>query len=180
MHSKLQAARLPLRFSRAPHFVTLIFLGRTISAVTRRSTGSALRELQRLQPTNVLLLSIAKKTTPEVRSIDARLLHYGDIIRIPPETRIATDGFVVHGSSDADESSVTGESAAVVKQVGSRVIAGTLNLAGTLDVQITKLVHENSLSRIMGLVRQARASRSPMQDLSDRLSWLVLRSWCGL
>jgi Cu2+-exporting ATPase len=154
--------------------VTLIFLGRTISAATRRSTGSALRELPRLQPPNVLLLSEAEKTPSQVQSLDARLLHYGDVIRVPPETRIATDGLVVRGSSDTDESSVTGESAAVSKQVGSRVIAGTLNLGGTLDVQVTKLVYENSLARIVGLVRQARASRSPMQDLSDRLSAVIL------
>ena len=160
--------------------VTLIFVGRTISAITRRSTGSALRELQRLQPNNVLLLSgsmTEKSMMPpsfQGQSLDARLLHYGDIIRIPPETRIATDGLVIRGSSDADESSVTGESVAVSKQVGSRVIAGTLNLGGTLDVQVTNLVHENSLARIMGLVRQASASRSPMQDLSDRLSGVIL------
>lgn len=154
--------------------VTLIFLGRTISAATRRSTGSALRELQRLQPPNVFLLPEGTKTPSQVQSLDGRLLYYGDVIRIPPETRIATDGLVIRGSSDADESSITGESAAVTKQVGSRVIAGTLNLGGTLDVQVTKLVHENSLARIMGLVRQARASRSPMQNLSDKFSVVIL------
>ena len=151
--------------------VTLIFLGRTISAATRRSTGSALRELQRLQPTDVLLLS-DESASPE--TLDSRLLYYGDIIRIHPETRIATDGLVVGGSSDADESSVTGESVAVPKQIGSRVIAGTLNLGGTLDVQVTQLVHENSLSRITAFVKQAQSSRSPVQNLADKLSAIIL------
>jgi cation transport ATPase len=154
--------------------VTLIFLGRTISAITRRSTGSALRELQRLQPANILLLPSVEKTSSEPQELDSRLLHYGDIIRILPETRIATDGLVIRGSSDADESSVTGESGVVSKQPGSRVIAGTLNLGGTLDVQVTKLIHENSLARISALVRQARASRSPTQDLSDKFSAVIL------
>lgn len=158
-------------FETSALLVTLIFFGRTISAATRRSTGSVLHELQRLQPTEVLLLS-DEKNPPQ--SIDSRLLYYGDIIRITPDTRIATDGLVVAGSSDADESSVTGESVAVAKQPGSRLIAGTLNLGGTLDVQVTQLTYENSLSRITALVRQAQSSRSPIQDLSDRLAAVVL------
>ena len=150
--------------------VTLIFLGRTVSSATRRSTGSALRELHGLQPADVLLCS--REAPP--RDVDSRLLYYGDIIRIPPETRIATDGLVVNGSSDADESSLTGESVAVPKEPGSRVIAGTLNLGGTLDVQVTKLVHENSLAHIAALVKQAGSSRSPIQDLSDKFSAVIL------
>jgi P-type E1-E2 ATPase len=81
---------------------------------------------------------------------------------------------VVNGSSDADESSLTGESIAVPKEPGSRVIAGTLNLGGTLDVQVTKLVHENSLAHITALVKQAGSSRSPIQDLSDKFSAVIL------
>lgn len=167
------------QFTSAPFFetsallITLIFLGRTVSATTRRSTGSALREVQRLQPPDVLLY-LDKKTETPPRCLDSRLLYYGDIIRIPPETRIATDGLVVSGSSDANESSVTGESVAVPKEAGSRVIAGTLNLGGTLDVQVTRLVHENSLAHITALVKQAGSSRSPIQDLSDRLSAVIL------
>ncbi|KAF8063296.1 heavy metal translocatin [Lyophyllum atratum] len=158
-------------FETSALLVTLIFLGRTMSAATRRSTGSALRELQKLQPTDVLLLSDGE-TRPQ--SIDSRLLYYGDIIRIPPETRIATDGLVVAGSSDVDESSITGESVALSKRPGSRLIAGTLNLGGTLDVQVTRLTHENSLSRITSVVRQAQSSRSPIQHLSDRLAAMIL------
>jgi Cd2+-exporting ATPase len=151
--------------------VTLIFLGRTISAATRRSTVSTIRALQRLQPQDVLFLS-DKDAPPQ--PLDSRLLCYGDIIRVLPETRIATDGLVISGSSDADESSVTGESVAVPKQKGSRVIAGTLNLGGVLDVQITQLLHENSLSRITSLVNQAHNSRSAVQDLADKLSAIIL------
>ncbi|KAG2343050.1 heavy metal translocatin [Suillus weaverae] len=162
----------PPFFETSALLVTLIFLGRTISAATRRSTGSALRELRRLQPSGVILLSDEKEAQPQ--SLDSRLIYYGDIICIPPETRIATDGLVVSGSSDADESSVTGESVAIPKQKGSRVIAGTLNLSGTLDVQVTQLVHENSLSRITALIKQAQSSRSPVQDLANKLSAIIL------
>ncbi|KAG2144603.1 heavy metal translocatin [Suillus clintonianus] len=162
----------PPFFETSALLITLIFLGRTVSAATRRSTGSALRELHRLQQASVILLSDEKGAPPQ--SLDSRLIYYGDIIRIPPETRIVTDGLVVSGSSDADESSLTGESVAVPKQKGSRVIAGTLNLGGTLDVQVTQLIHENSLSRITALVKQAQSSRSPAQDLANKLSAIIL------
>ncbi|KAJ3511903.1 hypothetical protein NLJ89_g3840 [Agrocybe chaxingu] len=154
--------------------VTLILLGRTVAAATRQSTRSALRELERLQPNDVLLLSGESNSTTV--TLDSRLLFYGDVIRIPPDTRIATDGIVIAGSSDVDESSITGESVAVPKETGNRVIAGTLNLNGTLDIQVTRLIHENSLSRITMLVKHAQMSRarSPVQDLADRLSAWIL------
>ncbi|CAA7269956.1 unnamed protein product [Cyclocybe aegerita] len=155
--------------------VTLILLGRTIAAATRQSTMSALRELERLQPNDVLLLS--GESNSMTVTLDSRLLFYGDVIRIPPDTRIATDGIIISGSSDVDESSITGESVAVPKETGNRVIASTLNLNGTLDVQVTRLIHENSLSRITMLVKHAqmtRAAQSPVQDLADRLSAWIL------
>jgi Cu2+-exporting ATPase len=152
--------------------ITLIMLGRTIAAATRRSTRSALRELEKLQPNDVLLLPAKKGAQPQ--PLDARLLHYGDIIRVLPESLIATDGLVVSGSSDVDESSITGESVALAKQKGNSVLAGTLNLSGTLEIQVTRLVHENSLSRITTLVKQAQLSNSPIQDLADKLSAWIL------
>jgi len=83
-------------------------------------------------------------------------------------------GWLSSGSSDTNESSVTGKSVAVLKETGSHIIAGTLNLAGTLDVQVMRLVHENLLAQITALVKQARLLRSPMQDLSDLLSAVIL------
>jgi Cu2+-exporting ATPase len=62
----------------------------------------------------------------------------------------------------------------VPKQPGNPVIAGTLNLSGTLDVQVTHLVQENSLSRITTLVRHGQSLRLPAQDLADRLSSIIL------
>jgi len=102
------------------------------------------------------------------------LLHYGDVLRIRADSRLPTDGIVVSGSGEVDESSATGESLPSLKQVGSAVIAGTLNLNGSLDVQITQLVHENSLAKVAGLVQQAQSSRSRFQDVADRFAALIL------
>ncbi|KAJ6549780.1 HAD-like domain-containing protein [Mycena capillaripes] len=81
---------------------------------------------------------------------------------------------VVAGSSSVDESSVTGESLPRLKEVGGSVTAGTFNLTGALDIQITQLIHENSLARVAGLVRQAHATRSRFQDMADRFAAAIL------
>ncbi|KAG8812149.1 hypothetical protein FRC17_002168, partial [Serendipita sp. 399] len=127
--------------------ITLILAGRALAAATRQSTVTSIENLQVLQPLTALLVGDTK-TSLSSRAIDARLLSYGDVIRIDRGERIATDGVVIAGSSDVDESSVTGESESVPKWKGSRVIAGTLNSSGSLDVQVTSLIHENALSRI--------------------------------
>ena len=108
------------------------------------------------------------------------LLHYGDVIRIRPDSRVPTDGVVVAGTSQADESTATGEALPSAKTVGSAVIAGTLNMSGVLEVQVTRLVHENSLSRVSGLVQLAQASRSHFRDIADRFAALILPLASGL
>ncbi|KAJ7476887.1 E1-E2 ATPase-domain-containing protein [Mycena galericulata] len=153
--------------------VALVHIGRLVQAATRRATNSAIRELQQLQPATVILVEQVDKSAVETE-LDARLLYYGDIVRLQPASRIPTDGMVVAGFSAVDESSVTGESLPCPKQVGSSVTSGTLNLDGVMDIQITQLIHENYLVRVMGLVRQAQATRAPFQDLADRFSAAVL------
>ncbi|KAF9011903.1 E1-E2 ATPase-domain-containing protein, partial [Cyathus striatus] len=148
---------------------TLIFMGRTVQAATRKSAGSAIRALHRLQDKEVTILEDGIS-----KIIDSRLLHYGDIIQVNPGSRIVTDGVIISGMSDVDESSITGESAAVSKITGNLVIAGTINLTGTLRIQVTRLLHENSLSKITKLIKSAQSSRAPLQDLADRFSAIVL------
>lgn len=150
--------------------ITLIFLGRTVQSATRKSAGTAMKALRKLQPRDVRLVEEKDK----IQSIDSRLLHYGDTIEILPGSRIVTDGLVLSGSSHVDESSVTGESTTVSKFPGNLVIAGTINLDGTLHVQVTRLLHENSLAKISQLVQRAQSSRPPLQDLADRLSAAIL------
>jgi P-type E1-E2 ATPase len=120
------------------------------------------------------LILTTSRRLPDLPKFASRLLHYGDIIRIRADTRIPTDGLVVDGSSEVDQSSTTGESLPTPKSPGSAVIAGTLNLNGQLDIQVTRLLHENSLARIAGLVKLAQASKSRFQDVADRVSAIIL------
>jgi Cu2+-exporting ATPase len=151
--------------------IALIYLGRTIQAATRRASGSALHEVESMQPRSALLLAPEGSGTT---GIDVRLLHLGDLVRILPQSLVPSDGVVVKGRSEVDEAAMTGESVPSHKRPGSAVMAGTRNLGGTLDVAIGALAHVNSLARMATLVETAQASRPPMQDWVDTLSAFIL------
>ncbi len=104
------------------------------------------------------------------QEIDARLLQYGDILKAVPDSRIATDAIVIAGSSDIDESNVTGEPVSVHKSAGSNIIAGCLNGSGTLMVRLTRLPGENTISEIAAMVDAAKYSKPKIQQLADRVA----------
>lgn len=156
-------------FETSTMLITLVLLGRLIAAWARMRAVSAV-SLRSLQADRALLVGPTGETT----EIDARLLHFGDRISIPPHARIVTDGKVVSGVSEVDESMVTGESLPVVKQIGDKVIAGTINGSGVMQVAITRLPGENSITDIAKLVENAVASKPRVQDLADKVaSWFI-------
>lgn len=104
------------------------------------------------------------------REIDVRLLEYGDVFRVPPDTRIATDGIVVFGGSEVDESMVSGESLPVAKSIDSEVFAGSINGTGTIDVAVTKLPFENTISKIAELVDEAELNKPRIQAIADKFA----------
>ena len=102
--------------------------------------------------------------------IDARLLQYGDIFKTAPDSQITTDGTVVAGSSEVDESMLTGESKPVEKHVGSAVIAGSINGSGMLTVRLTRLPADNTITTIANMVDEAKLSKPKIQDVADKVA----------
>jgi P-type E1-E2 ATPase len=101
------------------------------------------------------------------------LLHYDDIIRIKTGEIVPTDGVVVEGHGTVDESSLTGESVPVAKSPGSSLTAGTKLQDGQLDIAVTRLIPENSISTIVDAVSSS-STGSEYQDLADRMAgWLL-------
>jgi len=153
-------------FETSTLLVTLIMLGRFINELARQKATETV-SIRSLQPAKALLLSKDRRTTTE---IDVRLLQYGDIFRVPPDSRIVTDGIVVHGGSEVDESMVTGESMPVAKAIGSKVIAGSVNGSGMIDVLLEKLPWENTISTIATMVDEAELSKPKVQKLADKIA----------
>ena len=92
---------------------------------------------------------------------------------VRPGAGVPADGVVRDGSSDVNESMITGESRPVRKDVGTRVIAGTVNGSGSLRVEVTGTGDKTALAGIMRLVAQAQSSRSRAQALADRAAFLL-------
>ncbi|KAF7190570.1 P-type cation-transporting ATPase [Pseudocercospora fuligena] len=156
-------------FESSTLLVTLIMLGRFISALARQKAVESI-SVTSLQPPMATLLLHLDDDEFRTRDIDARLLHYGDTILVTPDSKIATDGTVVSGNSDVDESMITGESHPVVKSTGSAAIAGTVNGSGALHVRVTRLLGDNTVSSIAEMVDQAKLTKPKIQEFADRVA----------
>jgi len=103
-----------------------------------------------------------------------------DLVLIRPGGKVPVDGTVEDGTSEVDESMVTGESLPVAKSAGSTVIGASINTTGTLRVRATKVGSDTALAQIVALVQQAQNSKAPGQRLADRAAfWLVLVALIG-
>ena len=153
-------------FETSTFLVTLIMVGRWVAALARQKAveSISIRSLQ--APTAIL---VDQKSGTE-REIDARLLQYGDTFKVLPDTRIPTDGTVTNGSSEVDESMLTGESRPVEKYPKSVVIAGSINGPGVLTVRLNSLPSDNTINAIAAMVDEAKLSKPKLQDLADRVA----------
>ena len=150
-------------FETSTMLVTLIAIGRLISAIARQRAIESV-SVRSLQHTTAILCSPDAR---DDRTIDVRLLQYGDHFKVTPDSRVPTDGVVVSGNTDVDESVVTGEASPVLKQAGSIMTAGTLNISGIVVVRLTNLPGENTISSIAKMVDQAKFSKPKIQALVD-------------
>ena len=164
------AAGTPLQtgefFATSSLLVTLIMVGRFTSAMARQKAVESI-SIRSIQPTMALLIT---KDGEEEREIDVRLLHHGDVIKVSQDSRIATDGRVLSGVSEVDESLMTGEPFPAMKISGCAVIAGSMNGSGTLAVQVTRLPCENTIATIAGMIDDAKLSKPKIQDMADRVA----------
>lgn len=162
-------------FETSSLLVTLVLFGRLMAAWARMRAVSAV-SLRSLQAETALLLG----ANDETEKIDARLLQFGDEIKVLPHSRIVTDGVVVLGESAVDESMVTGESTPVGKQTNNAVIGGTMNGPGPLHVRVTRLPGENSIADIANLVEKAASAKPRIQDLADKFASRFIPAAVGI
>jgi len=123
-----------------------------------------------------LLLELAPNTARIVRSdgseadVPLEQLSVGDTLRIRPGEKIPTDGTVKTGTTNVDESMITGEPVPVEKQSGDRVIGGTVNGTGSVFMRAEQVGEDTLLARIIRMVSEAQRSRAPVQRLADTVS----------
>jgi Cu+-exporting ATPase len=145
--------------------IALILLGKLLEARAKGRTSDAIRRLARLQPKTARVLRDGVEA-----ELPAEEVRAGDVVLVRPGDRIPVDGRVLEGRSAVDESLLTGESLPVEKAPGDEVVGGTLNGAGALRFQATKVGRDTALAQIVRLVQEAQASRAPIQRLADRIA----------
>ena len=145
--------------------IGLVLAGRAIEARARSKTSEALRKLASLLPSTARVDEggvLVDKPLGQIRS--------GETVLVRPGERIPVDGNVIDGTSEVDESMLTGEPLPLAKGVGDSVVGGTLNTTGSFRYRATSVGADSVLARIVKLMRDAQASRAPIQRLADRVS----------
>ena len=155
-----------LYFDSAGTILTLITVGKFFEAKSKGKTGDAITKLINLAPKTSIVIREGKE---EVIPTEEILVN--DIIVIKPGTSIPVDGVVIEGSTSINQSSITGESIPVEKNVGDEVISGTINENGYIKMKATKVGAETTLSKIVKLVEEASVSKAPIENLADKIAY---------
>jgi Cu+-exporting ATPase len=161
---------VPVYFEAAAVITVLVLLGQVLELKAREQTGGAIRALLDLAPKRAK--RIRADGGDEEVALDA--VAAGDRLRVRPGESVPVDGVVLEGRSFVDESMITGESMPVTKDVGARVIGGTMNRSGSFIMRADKVGRDTVLARIVQMVAEAQRSRAPIQRLADQVSgWFV-------
>ncbi|HZP94620.1 MAG TPA: heavy metal translocating P-type ATPase [Burkholderiales bacterium] len=157
-------------FEAASVLLVFILLGHWLEMRARAGASDAIRALMDLAPPRATVFRDGREV--EIPTAEVKL---GDIVVVRPGNKLPVDGEVIEGTSQVDESMLTGESMPVKKSPGDTVIGATINKSGSFRYRATKVGADTALAQIVKLVQEAQNSKAPAQLLADRASqWLVL------
>lgn len=155
-----------LYFESCGVLIAMISIGQYMEAKSKRKAGDAIDSLMKLVPQTA-----RKYENGDSRVVKLSELEIGDKVLVQPGERIPVDGVVIEGTSEVDQSLLTGESIPVAVKEKSEVIAGSLNGTHPLVIEITHLGNDTTLAQIIRLVRSAQSSKAPVAALADRVSF---------
>ncbi|MCR1840647.1 heavy metal translocating P-type ATPase [Murimonas intestini] len=154
-----------LYYESAAVVVTLVMLGKYMESRSKGKTSEAIQKLMQLAPDTAILLKDGQES-----EVQAYMVKKGDILVVRPGSRVPLDGIVVKGGSSVDESMLTGESIPVEKQPGDEVIGGSVNYNGAMQIEVTHVGEDTTLSKIIRLMEDAQGRKAPISKLADRVA----------
>ena len=154
-----------LYYESAAIVIFFIKIGKFIENKNKDKTKEALQELMIITPNNATIIREGKE---EVVTLDE--IQKGDIVICKPGEKIAVDGEIVEGITHINEAFITGESKPAKKEVGSKVIAGSINYEGTIKYKAEKIGKESTVSEIVRLVANATSTKAPIAKIADKIS----------
>ncbi len=156
-------------FDTVVNLIFVLLVGRFLESTSKRHAVAATQRLMDLQPRVATRLKEDKEQTVPVRALKP-----GDLILVKAGEQIPADGSITDGRSTVNEAMLTGESRPVEKGVGDSVSAGTMNLGSAIQVEVSGVLKDTTLGRIIHLVEEAQASKAPIQRIADRIvPWFV-------
>ena len=151
-----------LYYESAATVLTLIMLGKFLEARSVQKTKGAITKLMELKPDTALLV--------DGREVPTASLKVGDVILVKPGSKIAADGVVVQGYGSVNEAMLTGESLPVDKEPGSEVIGGSVSHDGLLQVRVSRIGADSTLSKIIRFVEDAQGKKAPIAKIADKVA----------
>ena len=164
-----------LYYESAAVVVTLVMLGKFMESRSKGKTSEAIRKLMELAPDTAILYENGME-----REVETSLVSVSQHILIKPGSRIPLDGILVQGSSSVDESMLTGESIPVEKQPGDSVIGGSMNYNGAMEVEVTHVGSDTTLSKIIKMIEDAQGKKAPISKLADKVAGYFVPAVMGI
>ena len=158
-----------LYFESAAIVIYFIKLGRYIDGISKDKTKEAIQKLVKITPNSAVV-----KIDGVEKEVTIDEVNKGDIVVAKPGEKIAVDGEITVGKAHLDESFITGESKPVAKEVGSRVIAGSINYDGYIEYKAQKIGRESTISEIVRLVLEASNTKAPIAKIADKVSGIFV------
>ena len=155
----------PVFFETAAFVITFVLLGQVLEAKMRSNASNAISKLVNLGAKEALV----KRGTEFVKVPISQVVK-GDLIQVLPGQKVPVDGKIVSGTSNIDESMVTGESMPVAKKAGDQVIGSTINQNGAFVIEAEKVGNDTMLAQIIEIVKKAQNSHAPIQKLTDKVA----------
>lgn len=164
-----------LYFESSAMILTLITLGKYLETRAKGKTSQAIEKLIDLSPKTATVLRDGKEITVGIDDVTV-----GDIVIVKAGQSIPLDGTIIEGSGAVDESAITGESIAVEKSEGDKVIGATINQSGYFKFRVDKVGEDTTLAQIIHLVEEASASKAPIAQLADKVSGVFVPIVIGI
>ncbi len=164
-HSALEINEGMPYYETCAMLITFVLLGKILESRAKGATNQAIESLMNLTPPTAVVIRGGEQV-----EIPLAQVVVGDVVLVRPGEKVPVDGEVTEGSSEVDESMLTGESLPVMKTAGSKVTGGTVNTVGTLVVVAERVGSDSTLARIVRAVEDAQGSKAPVQRMADKIA----------
>ncbi len=154
-----------LYFEASAMIILFVKIGRYIDKKNKTKAVDAIKNLVTITPQNGTILVDGKEKIVTINEIKK-----GDIVVCKAGEKVAVDGIIIKGNTHTDESFITGESKPVKKEIGSKVIAGSINYEGYIEYEAERIGKDSSISNIVQMVVEATNTKAPISRLADKIS----------